>query len=189
MQLKTPTGRVMADQELLAHLRAERLGLRQRELALHKEQRAIGPELATVADRLHQVREAFGLTGLSAGGRPMSDTQLRRGGLVAYADDPHCAPVGMVCDNPAVEYGLPLPGLVRIWPMYGLSQDTDIVAADDLVPVSEWRVLPRPGRLTPHQRAAIAACPWCGTLGLVDGQDGEPEFCEHGLAADAAVWC
>lgn len=43
--------------------------------------------------------------------------------------------------------------------------DFDVIHVRQLVPVSKWRLLPRQGRLTPAQRAAIAACPWCDTLG------------------------
>ncbi|KUI13596.1 hypothetical protein AU192_04105 [Mycobacterium lehmannii] len=96
---------------------------------------------------------------------------------VAYADDPH-TPIGVVTGHPS-------PGLVEVT-FYGGGMDYDIMLARHLVPVSEWRLLPRPGRLTPYQRQAIAACPWCDTLGLVDGQDGEPVFCDH-RAVDAAT--
>lgn len=111
--------------------------------------------------------------------------QLRCGGHVAYADDPH-EPFGLAVEIPAVEYGQPLPGTVRV-AFYDFGGNmADIMEARSLVPVSERRLLPRPGRVTPYQRRAIAGCPWCDTLGLVDGQDGDPVFCDH-RAADAAV--
>lgn len=112
--------------------------------------------------------------------------QLRCGGHVAYADDP-LEPIGIAVEIPAVEYGQPFPGTVRVaFYDFGGNMADDIMEARSLVPVSEWRLLPRPGRLTPYQRRAIAGCPWCDTLGLVDGQDGDPVFCDH-RAVDAAV--
>lgn len=114
--------------------------------------------------------------------------QLRCGGHVAYADDPH-EPIGIAVEIPAVEYGQPLPRTVRVaFYDFGGNMADDVIDVRSLVPVSEWRLLPRPGGLTPHQRRAIAVCPWCDTIGLVDGQDGEPVFCDH-RAEDAAAMC
>jgi len=113
-------------------------------------------------------------------------SQLCRGDHVAYADDPQ-EPIGIAVEIPAVEFGRPLPDTVRVaFYDFGGNMADDIMDARSLVPVSEWRLLPRPGRLTHAQRAAIAACPWCDSLGLVDGQDGEPVFCDH-HAWDAAA--
>ncbi|MCV7122303.1 hypothetical protein [Mycobacterium lacus] len=90
---------------------------------------------------------------------------LQRGQHVAERTRPH-DPIGVVVRTE--------DGLVTVR-AYASGWELDVWRASDLVRVSEWRLIPRDG-LSPAEREAIAGCPWCDTLGLVD----------HG-AADAAV--
>jgi len=95
---------------------------------------------------------------------------LQRGQHVAWRGDPH-EPIGVVVRME--------DGLVTVR-ADASGWELDVWEADDLVRVSEWRLIPRDG-LSPAEREAIAACPWCDTLGMVDG-DGGPEFCDHDRA-------